>query len=158
MKTQGDNFAHDGFTLLEILVAMAILAISLTLVIEICAGGLRAAWLSKEYTKAIFLARGKMEEFSLKDTFSPGIDSGELEGGYTWKAEVKPYPIYSEQEVNENKLELSIEPFELEFELFLPSKEKKKSVKLTTLLLRKKDVQQQVITNNEESTDDELDQ
>jgi len=157
MKVQRDNEGEGGFTLLEIMVAMAILAIALTLVIEIFAGGVRAAWLSREYTKAVFLAQEKMEELRLRDTFSPGIESGELEGGYTWKAEIKPFPIYSEQEINETESELLIEPYELKLELFLPAKEKNKSVKLATLLLRGKNIQQQVTVTHEEETDSEMD-
>lgn len=150
MKARVNDGGQRGFTLLEILVAMSILAIALTLVIEICAGGLRAAWLSREYTKAVFLAREKMEELSMKDSFTPGVESGEIEGGYTWRAEIKSYPIYSEQKIKETGAELPIEPYELKLELFLPSKDKNKSVKLSTLLLPKKNVQQQVTESHAE--------
>jgi prepilin-type N-terminal cleavage/methylation domain-containing protein len=43
---------NQGFTLLEIVVAMAILGIGLVVIIELFSGGLRLARVSEEYTKA----------------------------------------------------------------------------------------------------------
>ena len=78
-----------GFTLIEVVVAMAILGISLVLVIELFSGGLRLGRASEEYTKASYLARLKLEEISLSDQMEEGSEEGEFDRTYRWRVEVK---------------------------------------------------------------------
>jgi general secretion pathway protein I len=79
-----------GFTLVEIVVAMAVLGISLVLVIELFSGGLRLGRASEEYTLAGQFAKQKMEELSLAGEVEEGIEEGEFEGtAYRWEVEVK---------------------------------------------------------------------
>lgn len=80
---------RDGFTLLEIVVAMAILGIGLVVIIELFSGGLRLARVSEEYTVAAGHARMKMEEVSLAKTLQEGIQEGEFDSFYRWQMEVK---------------------------------------------------------------------
>jgi general secretion pathway protein I len=80
---------RDGFTLLEIVVAMAILGIGLVVIIELFSGGLRLARVSEEYTVAAGHARTKMEEVSLAKTLQEGIQEGEFDSFYRWQMEVK---------------------------------------------------------------------
>src|SRR4030042_1449282 len=49
-----------GFTLMEVLVSMAILGIALTLILELFSGGLRSAKISEEYTKAIWYGKATL--------------------------------------------------------------------------------------------------
>ena len=79
----------QGFTLLEIVVAMAILGIGLVVIIELFSGGLRLARLSQEYTMASGYARMKMEEISLAKSLEEGIQQGEFDPSYRWQVEVK---------------------------------------------------------------------
>jgi len=81
---------EKGFTLVEIVVAMAILGISLVLVIELFSGGLRLGRASEEYTVASHLARQKAEEIFLSREIGEGTEEGEFEGtSYRWQVEVK---------------------------------------------------------------------
>jgi general secretion pathway protein I len=57
----GKGRGQGGFTLVEVVVAMAILGISLVVVIELFSGGLRLGRASEEYTVAAQLARQKIE-------------------------------------------------------------------------------------------------
>ena len=50
-----------GFTLIEIMVAMAILGIGLVVIVELFGGGLRLGRTSAEYTQAVSYARMKLE-------------------------------------------------------------------------------------------------
>lgn len=77
----------SGFTLIEVIVAIAILSISLVMVMQLFAGGLRASRTSCDYTRAIVHAKDKMEELSIE----PIQDSGEFEDGFIWESEVQPY-------------------------------------------------------------------
>ena len=53
-----------GFTLIETVIALAILGIGLTVIIEDFSGGLRLARTSEEYTKAMNYARMKLRRLS----------------------------------------------------------------------------------------------
>ncbi|OPX41367.1 MAG: hypothetical protein B1H13_02455 [Desulfobacteraceae bacterium 4484_190.3] len=71
----------NGFTLIETLVAMAILSISLVVILQLFSGGLKSSRLSDNYTRAIFHAREKMEEIFLNDNFTDGATEGEFSDG-----------------------------------------------------------------------------
>jgi len=78
-----------GFTLIEVVVAMAILSIGLVVIIELFGGGLRLGRVSEEYTKAAGYARIKMEEISLDKSLAEGVYQGEFDSNYRWQVEVK---------------------------------------------------------------------
>jgi len=86
MRVRGEN---QGFTLLEVLVAMAILGIGLVVIIELFSGGLRLGRTSEEYTKAVGYARMKLEEISMAKRLEEGIEEGEFDREYRWQVEVK---------------------------------------------------------------------
>ncbi|MCX5913141.1 MAG: type II secretion system protein [Deltaproteobacteria bacterium] len=85
----GKGRGRGGFTLVEVVVAMAILGISLVLVIELFSGGLRLGRASEEYTVAAQLARQKIEEIALYKKVEEGIEEGEFDSTYRWQVEVK---------------------------------------------------------------------
>jgi len=80
-----DRTKNKGFTLIEVVVAMAILGIALTVIIELFAGGLRLARVSKEYTKAVNYANTKMEEVACWQTLEEGMTEGEFDETYRWR-------------------------------------------------------------------------
>jgi len=80
---------NPGFTLIEVVVALAILGIGLVVIIELFGGGLRLGRVSQEYTKASGYARMKMEEINLASALEEGIQKGEFDGQFRWQVEVK---------------------------------------------------------------------
>lgn len=78
-----------GFTLIEVLVAVAILGIGLTVTLELFAGGLRLGRTSEEYTKAVNYARMKMEELAIKPEVAEGLEEGSFDDTFRWQVEVK---------------------------------------------------------------------
>lgn len=82
-----------GFTLIEVVVAMAILAVAITAIIELFSGSLRLVRTSGEYTKAVNYARVKMEEMTVKPTMKEGMETGEFDGAYRWQVDVKRVDI-----------------------------------------------------------------
>jgi general secretion pathway protein I len=85
---------NRGFTLIEVIVAIAILAISLVMVMQLFSGGLRASRASCDYTRAIVHAKEKMEELSVEPVqvgMTRFRDSGEFEDGFIWESEVQPH-------------------------------------------------------------------
>jgi general secretion pathway protein I len=78
--------AEAGFTLLEVLVALAVLSFAVVVSIQAFAGGLRLLKLSGEHQDAMLLADQKAREITAPT--SGGVEGG-TEGAYTWEREVK---------------------------------------------------------------------
>ena len=76
---------QGGFTLLETLVAMMILAVALVIVFQLFSGALNAGHISESHTRAVWHAREKMEELLLYETLSADIREGDFEDGYRWR-------------------------------------------------------------------------
>jgi prepilin-type N-terminal cleavage/methylation domain-containing protein len=75
-----------AFTLLEVLVALAILGMAIVVSIQGFASGLRLLKLSGEHQEAMLLADLKAREITTPT--EPGRDTG-TEGPFTWEREVK---------------------------------------------------------------------
>ena len=88
-----------GFTLIESLVAISVLAIALVVVLQLFSGGLKAGKASEDYTRGVFYAREKMEEMLLKTPLEEGLLSGECDKTYRWEASVAPV-VLPEEEVD----------------------------------------------------------
>ena len=81
-------FRNQGFTLIETLTAMMILAISLVTIFQLFSGGLNSERLAEDYTRAIFHAREKMEEILLHKEMADAELEGDFGDGFRWKAAV----------------------------------------------------------------------
>ncbi len=92
---QGKRRFGKGFTLIEAVIALAILGVGLTVIIELFSGGLRLARTSVEYTKAVNYARLKMEEIAIKPKIEEGMEEGEFDPTYRWQVEVKKMDLLS---------------------------------------------------------------
>jgi type II secretion system protein I len=86
MTASRKRVRDPGFTLLEVLVALAILSLAVVVSIQAFAAGLRLLKLSGEHQEAILIADQKAREITAPTT--GGTDSG-TEGAYTWEREVK---------------------------------------------------------------------
>jgi len=95
MKTHQSS-RNRGFTLIEVVVALAILGVGLTVIIELFSGGLRLARASMEYTKAVNYARTKMEEITVKPAVAEGAEEGEFDDkSFRWQVGVKKVDLLS---------------------------------------------------------------
>ena len=100
---------ENGFTLIEILVSVAILGIGLCMLLELFSGGLRSARVSEEYTKAVCYGRGKMEEMLATRDFSEGMTEGSFDDQFSWKVEVKRSdPSLGQANEGETKLPIDL--------------------------------------------------
>ncbi len=81
-----------GFTLLEVILALAILGIAFALAIELLATGVRSAKASGDYTQAVLLARQKMAEIAVTPNLEGSADGGEFGGGFRWVSGIRPLP------------------------------------------------------------------
>jgi general secretion pathway protein I len=89
LTSVGNVYSTTGFTLIETVVALAILGIGLTVIIELFSGGLRLGRTSQEYTRAMGYGRMKMEEIISKRNIKEGTDEGDFDKTCRWQVDVK---------------------------------------------------------------------
>lgn len=119
-----------GFTLIEVVVAMAILGIGLIVIIELFSGGLRLARTSMEYTEAVNYARMKMEEMGVKQTMEEGSEEGEFDDTFRWQVETKKVDILPAQTGTDYKPPVDL--FQVKVNVFWKSGSKERSTTLET--------------------------
>lgn len=85
--------SKKGFTLLEVIIALAILGIALTVIMELFSGGLRLGRVSHEYTKAMNFASLKLEEMTARKTIEAGEEEGEFDKTFRWRTGVEKVDI-----------------------------------------------------------------
>ncbi|MFQ5893125.1 MAG: prepilin-type N-terminal cleavage/methylation domain-containing protein [Nitrospinota bacterium] len=81
-----------GFTLMEVLVAIAIMGVSLVLIFSLFSQGLTALHIDEAYSTAVILAKSKMDEVDLLEELADGDEEGRYPGGYRWRREVAETP------------------------------------------------------------------
>ncbi len=139
MKSSADK----GFTLLEILLAIAILGVAVTVIMQQFSAGLRIARTSKTYTTATIYAKQMLEEYLLAEEMEEGEASGTFDDGFTWNVSIAPYEDYMEDEgATEEQQELyeylPLEMFRVESVVSWMEGGREKSVALATLKTVKK--------------------
>ncbi len=90
--------ADGGFALIEILVAVSVLAISLVVIFQLFSGGLKSRKLSEQYARGVFHAREKMGETLLTPDLSEDETQGEFDDGYEWQMTITPVPPEEDEE------------------------------------------------------------
>ena len=98
--------SNDGFSLLEVIVALAIMAMGFVTVLQLFSGSIRSASLSEQYLKGTTLAHSKLGELEVnnyKVTEFEGTFPDEKD--YRWQLEISPHtsPLNSK----ENNIQLS---------------------------------------------------
>jgi len=84
-----DRAAHGGFTLLEVLVALAILSLAVVTAIQLFAGGLRLLKVAGDHQQATLLADQKTREIG---AFVEGRETG-TEGDFTWERRIESMEV-----------------------------------------------------------------
>ena len=97
---------NDGFSLLEVIVALAIMAMGFVTILQLFSGSIRSVSLSEQYLKGTTLAHSKMGELEVNNysvTEYEGIFPDEKH--YRWQLQVSPHtsPLNSK----ENNIQLS---------------------------------------------------
>jgi len=98
------NKGNPGFTLIEVIVAIAIVSVSFVMIMQLFSGGLRASRTSCDYTRAVVHAKNKMEELS----FYPIADSGDFVDGFNWRTDLEPYEEPEDSDFKLMKLKVII--------------------------------------------------
>jgi general secretion pathway protein I len=93
LRHDGHNHHDDevGFTLVEIVVALAILALSVTVLLGVISDGLRRTDLAARTAQATSLAQSLLAKLGTELPVQQGEMSGELADGFRWRARMEPY-------------------------------------------------------------------
>ena len=119
---------EGGFALIEILVAVSVLAISLVVIFQLFSGGLKSRQLSEQYARGVFHAREQMAEILLIPDLSEGETQGEFEDAYEWQAVITR--VVSEEGEAKN---LPVNLLNIRMRINWREGEKKKSFVIDTL-------------------------
>jgi len=83
--------AERGFSLLEVLVAFAILALTLGVLLQIFSRAMNTTVLSEDYSRAVALAEAKLAGVGADIPLQPGVQSGDPVDGMDWIVNIEPY-------------------------------------------------------------------
>ncbi len=124
---------NSGFALIEILVAVSVLAISLVVIFQLFSGGLKTRKLSEQYARGVFHAREKMAEILLVPDLSEGETQGEFEDAYEWQAVITRVVSGDDEE------KLPVNLLNIKIQINWREGEKEKSFVIDTLKTVKKE-------------------
>ena len=125
-----------GFTLMEVVVALAVLGVGLIVIIELFSGGLRVGRISGEYTRAVGYARVKMEDIALAREIKEGMEEGEFDKDYRWHLEVKRVDLLpGEQPVD---ITLPVDLYQIKLQVIWKSGSQERSASLESMKVIKR--------------------
>lgn len=77
-----------GFSLLEVLVAFAILSVSLGVLLQVFATGLRNAGVADDYTQATLYAESILAAYGRETPLGEGVREGPINDRFSWRGAV----------------------------------------------------------------------
>ena len=105
-EQKSKNLSDNGFSLLEVIVALAIMAMGFVTVSQLFSGSIRSIGLSEQYLKATTLAHSKLGELEINNYNDPELKGTFInEKNYHWDLEIFPYS--SKLNSTKNNIQLS---------------------------------------------------
>lgn len=100
--------ARSGFTLLEVVIALAIFAAGVLAVIDLFAGSLRLSEGARDMSAAQVYASQRMEEALLAPDLVPGVEHGAFGDKYRWEARTTEGPMEEELPFREMHIQVIV--------------------------------------------------
>jgi prepilin-type N-terminal cleavage/methylation domain-containing protein len=127
------NFSKRGFTLLEILVALAILGLAITIILQLFSANLRALSVSGNYVSAVTKAEAKMREILDDTNLSEKSWSEVTDDGYRFDASIT-------ETLKDRTENLQVRLLEVSMTVQWTEGSKKKSLTLKTMKIVNKQI------------------
>lgn len=128
--------SEAGFTLVEVIVALAMLSIGLGVVLGVISSSLRQAAKAERMAEAGSLAQSLMAEVGVDIQIKPEARDGQFPHGYRWRLKMQPYGDARERE------EWPVGVYAISTEVEWDDGAQPRSYALTTLRLGPKAVRQ----------------
>ncbi len=125
----------SGFTLIEVLVALTILALSLGVFLNIFSTGLKGTRLSEAYSMATMLAESKLATIGVEEPLEEGESSGRFDDRFAWMVDVRPHESMEDEEEGSVRRRGALEAFDVVVTVSWDDRNDAKSISLTTLRL-----------------------
>jgi general secretion pathway protein I len=81
---------EPGFTILEVLAAFVVFAVTMATLMQVFSGGLRDAQLADEYARAVIVAQSRLAAYTASDKLEEVSNSGS-EGPFAWALSAVAY-------------------------------------------------------------------
>jgi general secretion pathway protein I len=124
---------ETGFSLLEILVAFSIMALSLGVLLRIFGGAGHIAATADEYSRAIIVAESLLAAAGIETPLQPGETHGDIGKDYRWTLKVRPYPF--DPALLGSQQSLGFKPYWVELSVEWGEADDPRAFDLTTLRL-----------------------
>ena len=120
-----------GFSLLEVLVAFAILSISLGVLYQAFSNSLRNVSAVDHYSRAMIIAESRLAEAVSEMPFREGSDQGEVDDYYRWQVDISRY----EEEQDGPRSRAQYEAYQIEVKVSWGGSNRPQTYRLATLRL-----------------------
>lgn len=98
LLTRAVPLRESGFTILEVLAAFVVFAVTLGSLLQVFSGGLRDAQLADEYARAVMVAQSRLASYTAVEKLEELTASG-TEGRFAWTVSAA---AYDERQENAN--------------------------------------------------------
>ncbi|WP_395790358.1 prepilin-type N-terminal cleavage/methylation domain-containing protein [Aquimonas sp.] len=122
-----------GFTLIEVVLALAIFAVAIGLCMQIATSALKQTRVAAEQTHAALLAQSLLDTSGVGERLQPGRTSGRLDGDYRWELDVSPYEADLQTDSPLTPGMLAVQLYRLELTLSWAVGSKRRDMKFSTL-------------------------
>ena len=127
---------QQGFSLLEILIAFSILALSLGILLKIFSGGVNTARVAEDYNLAVQIAESLMAEAGVDSDLKPLQSQGLELDKYAWSLTIEPFEFNPEFQ-DQSKLKVQLYKVSVSV-IWGDEGENKRQINLKTLKLASK--------------------
>jgi general secretion pathway protein I len=134
MKTKS---CQDGFSLLEILVAFTIMAISVTVLLQIFGKNTQIAFHSESYTHATSLAESLLDTVGREEKLPESGNNGVFNNKYHWDVSVTEY-LPQEEDIDFDLM--SYQLYKVVVKVAWGQDKRQRSVVLNTLRIAQKEI------------------
>ena len=128
----------EGFSLLEILVALTLLALAMGVLMQIFSRGVNSAALADRFAKATMYAESKLATVGVEQELKETAAAGKFDDDFSWGLVVRPYqdPNPKEPSVIDYEKLMPTQLYEIELKVtFTADDQRERVVNLSTLRL-----------------------